>query len=100
MQGWLQAKQQGMVWQYCRANFLSNQTLQAIDDIRLQLGELIVDAGFLGAGLSAGALSRAELLGLIVQRSPHSGAGNGCLGMHWCCCGHHAIKSIRAGVGE
>ena len=73
MQAWQDERMYGPPWQFCRQNFLSNQTMEAINQIRLQLGELVVSAGFLGAGLNPSSMSKGALDALIARRSPHSG---------------------------
>jgi ATP-dependent RNA helicase DHX36 len=45
--GWLDAKKEGTAMDYCWNNFLSPQTLEAMQSLRKQFKDLIGESGFL-----------------------------------------------------
>ncbi|KAM0944126.1 putative RNA helicase [Dioscorea sansibarensis] len=51
-EGWKDAEREGSAYEYCWRNFLSAQTLQAINSLRKQFHFILKDAGLLNADLA------------------------------------------------
>lgn len=51
-EGWKDAEREGSAYEYCWRNFLSAQTLQAINSLRKQFHFILKDAGLLNADMA------------------------------------------------
>ena len=51
-EGWKDAEREGSAFEYCQRNFLSAQTLQAMNSLRKQFRFILEDDGSLNAGIA------------------------------------------------